>query len=112
MVKAFLLNAIVLATVLVTDGLDAKELSGAQVYQQNCVVCHGDDGSGSMPGVPDLSENRGWLRLADKELLERIKAGIQTPDVAVTMPPNGGNPELTEVQLIAAIEFLKKIVAD
>ena len=33
---------------------------GEKLYQLNCMVCHGDDGSGAMSGVKDLAENRGW----------------------------------------------------
>src|SRR3990170_553819 len=34
---------------------DAVIASGGEVYRQACAVCHGADGSGSIPGAPDFT---------------------------------------------------------
>lgn len=78
------------------------------LYVQNCLVCHGDDGAGAMPGVSDLTDNRKWAELADQKLLEKLNNGISPKGAAVSMPPKGGNPNLTDKELLGIIEYMKK----
>jgi len=83
------------------------DTNGEMIYTQNCMVCHADDGSGAMPGVADLTENRGWLTLSESQLLSRLKKGIQKPGATVTMPPKGGNPDLTNDDIKAVITYMR-----
>ncbi|NIA02612.1 MAG: c-type cytochrome [Planctomycetia bacterium] len=92
--------------------VSASPMSGEQVYIGSCMVCHGDDGSGGMPGVPDLTGNKALFNGDDASLITRIKAGIVTPGAPVSMPPNGGNPDLTEQQMELALEYLRKILSE
>lgn len=94
--------------VLMSEYAHASETSGEQVYIQNCMVCHGDDGSGAMPGVPDLRANRSWMAVPAQQLIKHIKQGIQSPGAAVTMPPKGGNPALSDEELSAVIDYMRK----
>lgn len=80
-----------------------------QIYDEVCMVCHGDDGSGNMPGVPDLSENMRFLTEDNLVVLERIKVGIQSPS-GLSMPERGGNPQLTDEQLLDVLIYLKKLL--
>lgn len=81
---------------------------GEKLYLQNCMVCHADDGSGAMPGVIDLAENRTWSTIPEQQLLSRLKKGIQTPGAAVIMPAKGGNPNLTDRDLLAIITYMRE----
>jgi len=77
------------------------------LYAQNCMVCHGDDGSGAMPGVSDLTENLDWSRMNELKLVKRLKQGIQSPGATVSMPPKGGNPDLSNDDLKALIHYMR-----
>jgi len=77
------------------------------LYAQNCMVCHGDDGSGAMPGVSDLTENRNWSTMNELKLVKRLKQGIQSPGATVSMPPKGGNPDLSDDDLKALIHYMR-----
>ncbi|MFH1820201.1 MAG: cytochrome c, partial [Pseudomonadota bacterium] len=38
------------------DASELRELGrGQAVYNGTCIACHGSDGTGSLPGVPDLT---------------------------------------------------------
>ncbi len=82
---------------------------GKQVYEKTCVVCHGADASGAMPGVPDLTGRQGALTRPDPELLRSLAKGMQTPGAALAMPPKGGYPALTEDDLRATLDYLRRI---
>ena len=84
------------------------EKIGELLYMQNCMVCHADDGSGAMPGVFDLTENRNWSTLPEKQLLDQMNKGIQKPGAAVNMPPKGGNPNLKNKDLLTIISYMRK----
>ena len=92
---------------LYTTGVDAA-YRGEKLYMQNCMVCHADDGSGAMPGVLDLEENRAWSSIDDIKLLTRLKQGIQKPDASISMPAKGGNPALTDKDLKEIIIYMRQ----
>ena len=39
------------------NGSTPATVSGAQLYNDNCVVCHGQDGTAGMSGATDLSKS-------------------------------------------------------
>lgn len=92
--------------------VSANSITGEQVYMGACMVCHGDDGSGGMPGVPDLAGNIALFSGDDTSLINRIKEGIVTPGAPVSMPPNGGNPDLTEKQMELVLEYIRTILSE
>ena len=87
----------------------ATEDRGRQLYDQTCAVCHGADASGAMPGVPDLTARHGVLTKPDPELLRSLVNGTQTPGVPLAMPPRGGNPALTDADLRATLDYLRRL---
>jgi len=78
----------------------------AELYLQSCAACHGVDGTGAMPGVPDLTAASGLLTKSMETLLAEVKTGIPARD-GMGMPPKGGNPDLTEAQLRAILQYMK-----
>jgi len=91
-----------------TSGVMA-DMSGEQLYIQNCMVCHAEDGSGAMPGVSDLAENKAWLTIDEGSLLAKLKNGIQKQGATVSMPAKGGNPDLTDDELTGIIRYMREI---
>jgi len=79
-------------------------MSGEQVYKQTCVACHGTDGSGAIPGVPDFGER---LSKSDDALLKHIIEGFQSPGSPMAMPARGGNPNLSDQDIREALSYIK-----
>ena len=86
---------------------DSASISGKQIYESNCLACHGANGKGSIPGVPDFNEKNGRLSKSDSELLSNIITGIQSPGSSMPMPPRGGNSQLSDTDLNAALKYIK-----
>ena len=105
----FKICILIINLLLFTFNANADKLSmnGEQIYIKNCQVCHADDGSGAMPGVTDLTDNREWLTMPESKLLSRMNQGIQKDGAAVTMPPKGGNPDLTDADIKAVITYMR-----
>lgn len=100
----FFLWPLLVSRVAIVNASEAEE-----IYFSNCIVCHGDDGSGNMPGVPDLAENESLFRDSEQAIVERLKSGIQRPG-GIAMPPRGGNPGLTDEQLLSVLRYVKQLV--
>lgn len=84
-------------------GMAAKE-----IYQSTCISCHGQNGKGTIPGVPDFTRKGGRLSKSDDVLFKHIKNGFQSPGNAMVMPPRGGNPKLSDNDLKSVLEYLHK----
>jgi len=95
--------------VLFSGFVKAEELSAEQIYIQTCFVCHGDDGSGNMPGVPDLAGNKKLMIEENSVIVKRMKSGIQTSG-NLSMPAKGGNPDLTDKELLSVLVYVKKLL--
>lgn len=52
----------------------ADAVAGAKLYAQHCKKCHGNNGQGQLPGLPDFSRGNGLLE-SDIVLRNRIFAG-------------------------------------
>jgi cytochrome c oxidase cbb3-type subunit 3 len=79
---------------------DAVIASGLQVYNQACAVCHGADGSGTIPGAPDFTTQafQSALRQEPGQALCILTFGRGT------MP--GWRETLAEEQLWQALTYL------
>jgi disulfide bond formation protein DsbB len=86
---------------------------GRQVFAQSCAACHGQDAKG-MPGLgKDMTTSAFIKGQSDAQLLDFIKKGRPVSDPAnttkVDMPPKGGNPALTDAQLVDIIAFMRSV---
>lgn len=68
------LTGVLLAVVYIQAPYAADPLQGAKSYQSHCINCHGANGAGEIPNVPDFSRGERLLQ-PDDTLLETIKAG-------------------------------------
>ena len=71
-----ILSLVVLFFLLVgNDAATAADpLRGGKSYQSHCINCHGANGAGEIPGIPDFSRGESLLQ-PDNALLETIKSG-------------------------------------
>jgi mono/diheme cytochrome c family protein len=85
----------------------ADASAGAQVFNQTCVACHGADGKGIMPGMPDFTAPHGVLSLPTTVLEERITDGFSDGKAPMAMPPKGNNDSLTQADVRNVIAYLR-----
>lgn len=89
---------------------NAAQASGAGLYQQSCAACHGPDGKGRPNLGKDLTTSQLVQTQSDQALLAFIKQGRMPNDPGntsgVPMPPKGGNPSLTDEQILEIIAFI------
>lgn len=107
--KTIILLLITVASSLVASGSFAAGPDGATLYKQTCVVCHGKNGQGAIPGVPDLTRKSGPLAKSDAELAASILNGFQTKGSPMAMPAKGGNPKLTPEDAAALVAYLRTL---
>jgi len=80
------------------EGHADPDSPGAQVFSDNCVACHGDDGSGGfLTGAPALSHGR-WIYGGDRAaIMASVRNGRQG-----VMPAWEGRLSEAEINLLAA----------
>ena len=101
-------NCAVLMTLAGLSSATAADAGrGGEIYAQTCVACHGADGRGVLPGVPDFTSASGPLAKEDA-LLQHITDGFQTPGSPMAMPSKGGNPDLTEEDVMSVLRYLRE----
>ena len=102
-----------------SDAADAEMAStgdpvaGEELFNQVCVTCHGPEGEG-IEGLGKPFQTSEFIRThSDEELLTFIKEGrpISDPEntTGVDMPPKGGNPALTDAQIMDIIAYIRTL---
>lgn len=78
-------------------------LSGAQVYNQACNVCHGS----GIGGAPMLTDSSNWeSRIAQGVAVLRDHAINGFGGSTGFMPPKGGNSSLSDEDIFAAVDYM------
>ena len=88
-------------------------VAGKEAYDKTCITCHGPDAKG-MPNLgKDLTTSQFAKSKSDAELVDFIKIGRPASDpantVGVDMPPRGGNPALTDQDLLNIVAFVRTL---
>lgn len=87
--------------------------AGEELYNQVCIACHGPGGEGVEGLGKPFTTSEFVASNSDQELLEFVKQGrpIDHPDntTGVDMPPKGGNPALTDEQILDIIAFIRTL---
>lgn len=80
--------------------------AGKAVYEQTCIACHGADGQGKLPGIPDLTKADGRLSKPESDLVLNIMEGYESSDSLMAMPAKGGNPALSETDIWNVVQYM------
>jgi disulfide bond formation protein DsbB len=86
---------------------------GEEQFNSICIACHGAGGVGVEGLGKPFTTSEFLLSVSDEELLEFIKTGRPTSDplntTGVDMPPKGGNPALTDEQILDIIAYVRTL---
>lgn len=76
-----------------------KARDGATVYNTVCMACHGSGAA----GAPKAGDKSAWAPRIAKGTAALVKSAIAGKGA---MPPKGGNADLTDAEMKAAVEHL------
>ncbi|MFN0059971.1 MAG: c-type cytochrome [Planctomycetota bacterium] len=86
---------------------------GAKLFSTVCIACHGAGGVGIKGNGKPLVNNEFVRSLDDDALLAFVKSGRNPGDpkntTGIAMPPKGGNPALSEDDLLDIISYLRTL---
>ncbi len=87
--------------------------AGKDLFVSTCSACHGPEGKGVTGLGKDMTHSEFIAEKTDAELLAFIETGRAPDDplntTGVLMPPKGGNPALTDEQLMDIIAYIRSI---
>ena len=86
---------------------------GEPLFQATCSACHGPDAKGLPALGKDLTASEFFQDSSDEELLAFIKIGRDANDplntTGVAMLPKGGNPALTDEDILNIVAHIRTI---
>lgn len=87
--------------------------NGAKIYSTICIACHGPDAKGVTGLGKDLTTSEWVATQSDAQLVEFIKTGRDAGDplntTGVAMPPKGGNPAMSEQEILDIVAYVRSI---
>ena len=90
--------------------------SGRKIYASTCFACHGPEGAGVKGNGKALAHNDFVKGQSDDDLLAFVKKGRAPSDpkntTGIQMPPKGGNPALSDDDLLDVISYLRTLQGD
>ncbi len=95
------------------EGAAVDAVRGQQLYLANCALCHGADGGGKPALGKSLIDNEFTRGMTDEELVQFLAEGRRADHPlntkGVDMPPRGGNPGLSDADLMAIVQYLRTL---
>ena len=91
-------------------------VKGKEVFDSTCISCHGADAK----GMPNLGKNlvvkSDWMKKQDDAaLVAFVKIGRPATDplntTKVDMPPRGGNPSISDDDIVNVIAYVRTLQA-
>lgn len=96
-----------------TEASAGDPVAGEGLFQSTCAACHGPDAKGLPNLGKDMTTSEFIASQSDTELLAFVKQGRPVSDPAnttgVDMPPKGGNPALTDEQILDIIAYIRTL---
>lgn len=87
--------------------------AGKVQYDMLCIACHGPTGEGIEGLGKPFTTSTFLAERDDMEMLEFIKTGRPASDplntTGVDMPPKGGNPALTDEQILDIVAYVRTL---
>ena len=87
--------------------------AGKELFSGTCMACHGPAGEGVPNLGKDMTTSEFIAGKTDSELVDFIKVGRDPSDplnsTGVAMPPKGGNPALSDEDLLDIIAFIRTL---
>lgn len=80
-------------------GVAKADKTGEQVYQAACIACHGSGAA----GAPKTGDSAAWAPRLGAGLDGLTKSAVAGKGA---MPPRGGNPDISDLELARAIVFM------
>ncbi len=102
----FIVGNIITFPITGFSGNTSEQNTAQDIYEGSCAACHGQDGEGEFPGVPDFSVQTGLLTKPYPTLLKNILEGYESSNSSMAMPPRGGNPDLSEKEIEQSLDYL------
>lgn len=86
---------------------------GKELFAGTCAACHGPAGEGVTGLGKPFTTSAFVPSQSDEQLMAFLKVGRSISDPAnttgVDMPPKGGNPALTDAQLMDIIAYIRSL---